>query len=140
MPDQSLFTLTYLSTAEVGVEEGIALSIGASAAVANATLDITGLLLFNGVSFLQTLEGERVAVEALFARIERDNRHHSVRLIHSASIAQRTFSGFSMKTSIVPPTDGPNAVIFTDLICDPKRLGSELLARYQCFIVLGTVV
>lgn len=139
MPDQNLFSLTYVSSAAVGVDESVALAIGAAAAVANGALDITGLLLFNGVSFLQTLEGERVLVEALYAHIERDERHHSVRLIHSAAIAVRTFSGFSMKTSIVPPTDGPN-VVFADLICDPKRLGSELLARYQCFIVLGTAV
>ena len=140
MPDQNLYTLTYVSIAEVGVDEGAALSLGAAAGIANAALDVTGLLLFNGVSFLQTLEGERGVVETLYARIERDKRHHSVRTIHSTPIASRTFSGFAMKTSIVPPTDGPNAVIFTDLICDPKRLGSELLARYQCFIVLGTAV
>ena len=44
----------------------------------NAKAGITGILLFDSGAFFQVLEGGDEAVEALYARIQGDPRHHSV--------------------------------------------------------------
>ncbi|MGE8657954.1 MAG: diguanylate phosphodiesterase [Achromobacter sp.] len=44
----------------------------------NASLNVTGLLLFDGVHFVQLLEGPAQSVESLFDTIGRDARHKSV--------------------------------------------------------------
>lgn len=48
------------------------------ARVRNASLNVTGILLFDGSHFVQLLEGPPQAVEALFDTIQRDPRHGSV--------------------------------------------------------------
>lgn len=71
--------------------------------VANARRAITGLLLVQGRACFQVLEGFPDAVEALFARIEGDPRHHHVvRLLHR-QIDQRQFGDWSMKLSRAAP-------------------------------------
>jgi len=44
----------------------------------NAALNVTGILLFNGVDFLQILEGSEDVIETLFVKIRQDKRHDSV--------------------------------------------------------------
>lgn len=62
----------------------------------NARGGLTGALcLLDGV-YMQYLEGEERAVEALFAVIERDPRHAQPRVLDRSFIAARAFSGWSM--------------------------------------------
>lgn len=62
----------------------------------NASLGITGMLLYLEDSFFQVLEGEAGAVRALYGRIEQDERHtHVVKLLEEP-IEERTFSRWSM--------------------------------------------
>ena len=64
--------------------------------VANAKQEITGMLLYIGGSFLQVLEGQPEAVDAVFSRILRDKRHHQVRSIARESVPERAFEGWTM--------------------------------------------
>lgn len=62
----------------------------------NAQRDITGMLLFDGSTFFQVMEGEDGTVGRLFDRIAVDPRHHRViKLIHEP-IATRDFTSWSM--------------------------------------------
>ncbi len=63
----------------------------ARAAAKNQRLGITGALLFDGGYFAQTLEGDRQAVQALFAEIERDPRHTDVLLAWELDRETRAF-------------------------------------------------
>lgn len=63
----------------------------------NAAAGITGLLLFNGQNFLQLLEGERDAVDALLDRVETDPRHSGVVVVTDIEVAERSFPGWSMR-------------------------------------------
>ncbi len=58
--------------------------------------DVTGLLLFDGDSFVQVLEGPRDKVMALFRKIERDPRHTKFTTLMEREIAQRDFGQWSM--------------------------------------------
>jgi len=63
----------------------------------NASADLTGCLWFGRGHFLQVIEGPEEAVRDLYARIQKDPRHHNVRLLLFSEITERAFSRFAMK-------------------------------------------
>ena len=70
----------------------------------NSQADVTGALLFSSGYFAQALEGPRTAIEKIFERIQRDNRHGDVTVLESVSGSERDFSQWSM--AYVPPPTG----------------------------------
>ena len=62
----------------------------------NARLGLTGMLLHAEGSFFQVLEGPADVVDALYARIERDQRHGQVTLVIREPIAKRCFDAWTM--------------------------------------------
>jgi hypothetical protein len=94
-----LHRLAYVSraTAPSGAEAARHLaSILAVAQRDNAAAGITGALLHSRRWFAQVLEGERGALEALYARIERDPRHRDVTLLALHPATRRVFESWSM--------------------------------------------
>ena len=62
----------------------------------NAKLGLTGMLLYAEGSFFQVLEGRADVVDALYAKIERDQRHDQVTLIIREPIPERYFDAWTM--------------------------------------------
>jgi len=62
----------------------------------NAQCGITGLLCYGNGHFVQVLEGEAAAVEELFARIQRDRRHHHVHVLSRGGGPARRFDDWRM--------------------------------------------
>ena len=62
----------------------------------NATLGVTGLLLYNAGSFLQVLEGPEDAVRGLAKAIAADPRHHRLKFLFERPIPTTSFSGWAM--------------------------------------------
>jgi len=62
----------------------------------NRAAGITGLLILSGDHFLQALEGPADAVNDLFARIVRDQRHYDIRLISYEQIGPTYFDDWDM--------------------------------------------
>lgn len=62
----------------------------------NAAHGITGVLVYDGTTFGQVLEGPDGAIEALFGRIRRDRRNRRVLALGIESIAERSFPSWSM--------------------------------------------
>lgn len=62
----------------------------------NARLGLTGMLLYAEGSFFQVLEGPADVVDALYAKLERDQRHEQVTLIIKEPIPRRYFDDWSM--------------------------------------------
>lgn len=62
----------------------------------NARDGVTGVLLHDGASFGQVLEGPDEVVEATFRRIRHDPRHHHVTAIGIENIAERGFPDWPM--------------------------------------------
>ncbi len=63
----------------------------------NRELGVGGVLHFGEGCFFQYLEGPADSVDALYARICRDERHHDVQRLTRRPIASRRFEGWSMK-------------------------------------------
>lgn len=62
----------------------------------NPRQGLTGLLVYGNGTFLQALEGEATAVDALMSKIGRDSRHRNLRVLRRESITQRRFTDWSM--------------------------------------------
>jgi hypothetical protein len=103
----------------------------------NESKNITGLLVYSDMSFLQILEGEKEVVTQLFETISKDNRHADIKILHEGNVDQRIFSSWAMaysapsskelatwaglhSTTSVPET-------LNRLMSEPKRISNVLL-------------
>lgn len=91
-----MICIAYLSTAVRPPEVAEIEAILAASQARNAAAGVTGLLCHHDGSFLQFLEGEAPAVEATYARIARDERHHSLLRISNREIERRLFPDWTM--------------------------------------------
>lgn len=66
---------------------------------------LTGFLLCDGARFVQMLEGDQAAVEACFAAILSDNRHHHVSVRLKGPIAERDYPRWSMCALTLSPQE-----------------------------------
>lgn len=90
-----MLQIVYVSSAAIGT--GIdPVEILATAQRNNEREGVTGALYFDGVRFMQALEGPEAAVEATFARIRADKRHRAVVVLARRTIEQRDFGDWAM--------------------------------------------
>jgi len=94
--DHTLWHLVYASAASEGFQLSDLEEILHVARTRNARDDITGMLLFEGQSFLQVLEGERSKIDDLLERIRADRRHARAVLLLREPIEQRSFADWTM--------------------------------------------
>ena len=62
----------------------------------NARHGITGVLVYKAGNFMQAIEGEDSAVNALYDKIKRDRRHKSIFALLKNQIEERQFPEWSM--------------------------------------------
>jgi hypothetical protein len=91
-----LIQLTYASRTSGALGPGDVKDILASSKRNNNQAGVTGALCLNNGIFLQQLEGDKLAVNALYHRILRDARHREPAVLDFSEIAHRRFSGWSM--------------------------------------------
>jgi hypothetical protein len=90
-----LVRLLYASRA-VDSSQGAIDAILAQSRSHNTASGITGILCYGGGTFLQAIEGGRVAISDLYGHIQRDPRHKDVVLLHYEEIFERRFGGWTM--------------------------------------------
>lgn len=86
----------YLSTGADLMGDRDLLELLRRASENNKRYQLTGLLLYMGGNFIQLLEGAPDPVGSLFAKIEKDPRHHSCITMLDCDAAQRLFPDWSM--------------------------------------------
>lgn len=92
-----LKTLTYTSRAALDLTESDLAAILESARHINALEGVTGLLVFNGVKFLQIVEGSEAAIDGLVARLRADPRHNGFEIHDERMVTRRSFPDWSME-------------------------------------------
>ncbi len=101
-----LCSLLYISLAPSSANEQTVQHILTTSHRRNAALGISGALLHHAGYYLQVLEGESQAVQALYQRMRLDTRHFDARLRALDEITQRQFGGSAMhRIPAPPPTD-----------------------------------
>ena len=91
-----LISLTYTSRASPSLTAGDVDAIHRSALTYNPLDGITGLLVFNGISFMQNIEGGESAIDNLVERLLTDSRHSDFIVRDRRKIVERVFSSWSM--------------------------------------------
>lgn len=87
--------LIYMSE-PFGYDTSILTAILATAHRSNPQHGITGALICRQDIYLQLIEGDAAAIDALFARISVDDRHLDVTLLNRTEVADRVFPDWAM--------------------------------------------
>lgn len=97
MSQSPLISVSYISkaTQEMGVLALMRLTD--QAAQLNQKLGLSGVLFYENQHFGQILEGPRAEVTKIWEKIQRDPRHHQVRLLNMKEIEERSFPAWSMR-------------------------------------------
>ncbi len=91
-----MYRLVYVSAATVAFSKADLLDLLTKAREKNQKAGITGMLLYHDGDFLQLIEGERSAVQALFEVIKADPRHSGTIVVDEEEAHERVFADWSM--------------------------------------------
>lgn len=113
----------YISTAP-GLSNDAVSAIVEDSVRNNSAQGVTGLLLYNGRNFLQLLEGNAEALDALMERIKSDPRHDGFSVLYRGVSESRACPEWDMKwVKIVDSTSVRRETLERDL---PSDLNAEL--------------
>lgn len=119
--------------------DGVANILRASRAN-NPKAGLTGVLLFDGVTFLQVLEGPTAAIEYLYETITCDSRHEEIILIELISIEVRDYDSWGM--AFLDGTDTKHHTLSRFLAKqsgpDAAGLGRTLSGAMQALLLQAT--
>jgi Sensors of blue-light using FAD len=134
-----MIRMLYVSTAAGPVTTAVTGTILRSAQAHNAANGITGVLCQGQGLYLQVLEGERSAVEALYARIQLDKRHTQVEQRHLEEITRRRYGKWSMAHVDWTPLSIATNEKLPGL--DPYTAnGEQVMAQIDALIAAGKVL
>ncbi len=125
-----IISLTYLSTASATFSKPELHQLLQLVRQKNHAAGLTGVMLYAGGHFIQTLEGPEDVVDATFSRIEHDRRHRNLIVALREKIAQRSFPDWSMGFETLEDEEAAQVPGFNDYLAhgtlspeDRERLG-----------------
>jgi hypothetical protein len=92
-----MYRMIYKSRSVAPLDWEIVRSITGASEDSNSACGVTGVLLASRTHFLQVLEGNFEAVNAVFRRIARDERHTQLSIISFSVVDARLFDGWGMR-------------------------------------------
>ncbi|MGD9969397.1 MAG: EAL domain-containing protein [Sulfuricurvum sp.] len=91
-----MIRLVYVSQPDKSVDYSVIQELLTLSHRRNRERNLTGAVVFDGQYFIQCLEGDAETVNALFAKIKQDSRHHSISVIDHSQIIHRQFTEWQM--------------------------------------------
>jgi hypothetical protein len=93
-----LITLMYVSTSRLDPATATKAveTIVAGSRLGNQAAGITGALLFTGTHFVQVLEGDSAAIDALMTKLRADSRHENLIIANRALLRDRKFADWDL--------------------------------------------
>lgn len=113
-----MISITYVSSAIQLCTPGELHALLQKSREANLKHGITGMLLYNGGSFMQAIEGPEDAVYQLYRNIQQDRTHHMVTTLLDQPIQQRAFPDWSMGFNDLTGQGRPSVAGFTNFLRD----------------------
>ena len=92
--------IVYVSTSVKLMHENQLMDILHNSRQHNAALNISGVLLYSEGTFIQVLEGRDGVIDALYSRIQADQRHTNVIKIIDEPITEKSFAQWLMGFSV----------------------------------------
>lgn len=111
-----MIRLVYVSSAVKEMEQEELVALLEQSRKKNSELNLTGMLLYGGGNFIQILEGETEAVNTLYEKILKDERHTDCILIDKSEISEPTFKGWSMGFRQLTPQDSSSLDGYTEFL------------------------
>jgi methanogenic corrinoid protein MtbC1 len=125
-PGDWIGSVTYRSEATAAPSPGDLEMLVASAKARNRSLGVTGMLLYDGGHFLQTLEGPPAALDQVWASVQRDPRHSGIEVLSQHIVPARLFSGWDMQLysrgAVQPRQGARNTLALADHVPVATRL------------------
>lgn len=122
-----MLSLMYVSLARPEIRPSEVEALANHAAQNNEQREITGLLAYNSLSFMQLLEGEESTVLELMRDIERDRRHTNLTYIRQDTREKRECPNWSMRSLFIPMTGIGSASRFTDSLPSQMELDTKII-------------
>ncbi|MDJ1505786.1 BLUF domain-containing protein [Xanthocytophaga agilis] len=119
-----LSQLVYVSSRKSSCTAAEIEKIVASCQKNNASLDITGVLLYSETNFIQYLEGDAKTILSLYDQIKTDPRHGQVRMICYGPVSERAFPSWHMATKALSHSE---LAFRTDITGQDKQTFQQLL-------------
>ncbi|MEB8345470.1 BLUF domain-containing protein [Flavobacteriaceae bacterium KMM 6898] len=91
-----MYELVYSSKAKNDTDSIKIFEILKTSRTNNLIFGITGCLVFHNNVFVQIIEGDSKYIQNLYQNIEKDERHHQVKLLWEGFIPKRNFNDWSM--------------------------------------------
>lgn len=114
--------IIYMSTASWPMTDTELKELLTQAQQGNDRRGITGALVYGDGQFMQIMEGEQAALQALYAHLGQDRRHKGLFKLADRPIAERRFSEWSMAFQAVSPAEFEQLVGYVA----PARLAQQL--------------
>ncbi|MEH3107169.1 MAG: BLUF domain-containing protein [Sphingomonas fennica] len=90
------YRIVYMSRARLWFSDAALGDLARPAQEANHRHGVTGLLLYDGLRFVQAIEGRQAPIRQLMTNIERDVRHDNVEIASEGEIDRREFGNWSL--------------------------------------------
>jgi hypothetical protein len=91
-----MFSLVYISSAADPMSSADLADLLSRSQRHNASLGVTGMLLYKDGNVMQVLEGEESVVMKLYSKIKGDPRHRGVLTLLQGPVPERQFPDWSM--------------------------------------------
>ncbi len=137
MPNELVTSLSYISTARSDLAESDFRNILNEANQRNEELGLTGLLAFNGLNFMQILEGAPDSVNCCIQLIEADPRHDGLVIFDRCETKQRQFPDWQM-AGILINQESEDTVSELDELLSGEQVRPETKKHFKSFQSLGT--
>lgn len=132
----------YISGATRDFSEEELRDIAKQASCNNVRQGITGALLFIQNSFVQVIEGRDTDIRVLLDTLEKDARHHNIRVILDRSVQHRDFEDWSMGLVMASELDSFQVIQEIDLVssadADPD-MSAMIFPESQTFLMMQRV-
>jgi len=99
-----LSQLVYVSNRKANCSKEEIQKILRTCQATNASLDITGVLLYSKTKFIQYLEGDARELLGLYDKIKGDKRHEKAMIISYGAIKGKEFPSWQMAAKEIAPT------------------------------------
>lgn len=110
-----MYHLVYTSFATQEFAEHDLIQLLNECRISNKENGITGMLLYLQGKFIQVLEGEKLVVEQLYAKIKADTRHTKVIAVIQGNSHERIFNGWTMGFKRLTFEDAEQLTGFRDI-------------------------